>query len=53
MNTAKEERKITFDKFAERTGGFTKYKDVVTKTESEIKEFTLGSYKTVVLELMK
>ena len=53
MNTAKDDRKITFDKYAERTGGFTKYKDVVTKTESELKEFTLGSYKTVVLELMK
>ena len=53
MNTAKDDRKITFDNYAERTGGFTKYKDVVTKTESELKEFTLGSYKTVVLELMK
>ncbi len=53
MNTAKEDRKITFDKYAERINGFTKYKDAVSKTESELKEFTLGSYKTVVLELMK
>ena len=53
MNTAKEDRKITLDKYAERTGGFTKYKDVVSKTETELKEFTLGSYKTVVLELVK
>ncbi len=53
MNTSKEEKKVSFDKFAERTKGFVKYKDVISKTESEIKELTIGSYKTVVLELLK
>jgi glycosidase len=53
MNTAKEDKQVVFDKYAERTNGFTKYKDVILKTETDLKEFTLGSYKTVVLELMK
>jgi len=53
MNTSKKEKRISFTPFAERTNGFTKYKDVITKTESELKEFSLGSYKTVVLELLK
>jgi neopullulanase len=53
MNTSKEEKKITFDKYAERTNGFTKYKDVISKNVNDIAAFTLGSYKTVVLELVK
>jgi neopullulanase len=53
MNTSKEDKKISFDKYAERTNGFTKYTDVISKNISELKEFTLGSYKTAVLELMK
>jgi neopullulanase len=53
MNTAKEERKISFGRFTERTNGFTKYKDVVSKAEGGLNEITLGTYKTVVLELMK
>ncbi|MGG9962944.1 alpha-amylase family glycosyl hydrolase [Ferruginibacter sp. SUN106] len=53
MNTSKTDKKISFEKFAERTTGFTKYKDVLTKTESELKEFNLGTYQTVVLELLK
>ncbi len=53
MNTSKEEKKISFGRFAERTGGFMKYKDVILKNVSDIKDFSLGSYKTVVLELMK
>ncbi len=53
MNTSKEDKKITFDKYAERTNGFTKYKDVISKNVSDMAAFNLGSYKTVVLELMK
>jgi glycosidase len=53
MNTAKEDKKITFDKYGERTAGFTKYKDILTKSEAALSEFTLGSYKTAVLELIK
>lgn len=53
MNTAKEDRKINFEKYSERTKGFTKYKEVISKTGAALNEFTLGSYKTVVLELEK
>ena len=53
MNTSKEDKKISFDKYAERTNGFTKYTDVVSKNVSEFKDFIVGSYKTVVLELNK
>ncbi|GAB2807445.1 alpha-amylase family glycosyl hydrolase [Ferruginibacter profundus] len=53
MNTGKTDKKISFEKYTERTNGFTKYKDVLTKTESELKAFTLGTYKTAVLELFK
>lgn len=52
-NTAKEEKKISFERFAERTKGFTKYKDVISKSVADLKEFTLGSYQTKVLELIK
>jgi neopullulanase len=53
MNTSKEDKKITFDKYAERTNGFTKYKDIISKNTSDMAAFNLGSYRTVVLELMK
>jgi len=53
MNTAKEEQKINFQKFAERTAGFTKCSNVVTKEAHDLKGITLGSYKTIVLELLK
>jgi neopullulanase len=53
MNTSKEEKKINFDKYAERTASFTKYKDVILKNTSDMAVFNLGSFKTVVLELMK
>ena len=53
MNTSKTDKIISFEKFAERTSGFTKYLDVITKEKNTMKDFTLGSYKAVVLELMK
>ncbi|MEO8771596.1 MAG: alpha-amylase family glycosyl hydrolase [Ferruginibacter sp.] len=53
MNTSKTEQKITLDKYSERTNGFTKYKDVITKSTGPLIEFNLGSYKTVVYELLK
>ena len=51
MNTSKTDKIISFNKFAERTNGFTTATDVLTKNKTAIKDFTLGSYKTVVLEL--
>jgi neopullulanase len=53
LNTAKTEKKLRFEKFAERTAGFTKYKDVVTGSTGELNELTLGSYKAAVIELAK
>ena len=53
MNTSKSTRKINLNRFDERTTGFSNYYDVITKTTSLLKEFELGSYKTVVYELRK
>ena len=52
-STAKEEKKISFERFTERTKGFGKYKNVITQTEGNIKEITLGAYQTAVLELLQ
>lgn len=53
MNTSKTEKKINLDKFTGRANGFTQYKDVITKSTGPLTEFNLGSYKTVVYELLK
>ena len=51
MNTAKTDKVISFEKYPERTMGFTQYTDVISKEKTAMKDFTLGSYKAVVLEL--
>jgi glycosidase len=53
MNTAKEEKKVDFNKYRERAKGFTKFVDVINKNKSELKDFIIGSYKTAVFELKK
>ncbi|MEI7736311.1 MAG: alpha-amylase family glycosyl hydrolase [Ferruginibacter sp.] len=53
MNTAKEEKKVHLEKYAERLNGFIKYKDVISKEELELKDIMIGSYKMLVLELKK
>lgn len=53
MNTSKSDKTISFEKFAERTGGFARFRNVLTKQTAGKNDFTLGSYKTVVLELLK
>ena len=53
MNTSKEEKTIKLDRYSERINGFTQYKDVITKATGSLTEFKLGSYKTVVYELVK
>ena len=53
MNTSKTDKTISFSKYAERTNGFTQATNIITNTKTDLKEFTLGSYKTVVLELGK
>lgn len=53
MNTAKTEKKISITDYPERTNGFTQFSNVVTGESGELKDFSLGSYQAVVLELKK
>ena len=53
MNTSKSDKVISYGKYAERTTGFATATDIITKNKTDLKDFTLGSYKTVVLELRK
>jgi glycosidase len=53
MNTSKTEKNISFADYAERTNGFAGFSNVTTKEKGVIKDFKLGSYQTVVLELLK
>ncbi|MEO6732352.1 MAG: alpha-amylase family glycosyl hydrolase [Ferruginibacter sp.] len=53
MNTAKTDKTISFAKYAQRTAGFSQYMDIINKEKSGLKDLTVGSYKTVVLELIK
>jgi glycosidase len=53
MNTSKLEKNISFNKFEERTNGFSKYKNVLTNEMGSMIDFKLGSYQTIVLELIK
>ncbi len=53
MNTAKTEKKISVANYVEKTGGFTRFKNVLSKETGNLADFNLGSYKTVVYELIK
>ncbi len=53
MNTSKVEKTISFTNYEERTNGFSSYENVISKTTSSLKDFSLGTYQTVVLELRK
>jgi hypothetical protein len=53
MNTSKSEKIISFNKFEERTKGFSKYKNVINNNMGSMTDFKLGSYHTIVLELVK
>jgi hypothetical protein len=53
MNTSKTEKNISFNKFEERTSGFSKYKNVITNDMGSMTDFKLGSYQSIVLELVK
>ena len=53
MNTAKEAKKITPAKYAERTSGFTKLKDVITGKPIGLQDFTVDGMTTGVYELSK
>ena len=53
MNTSKTDKTISFSKYAERATGFTQSTDILKKTKTDLKDFKLGTYNTVVLELTK
>lgn len=53
MNTAKTEKAISIKDYAERTNGFSNFTNVVTNEKGPLKDFSLGSYQAVVLELTK
>lgn len=53
MNTAKENKTIALKRFEERTKGFSKMKNIITGTVSDLKDFNLDSYKSSVFELIK
>ena len=53
MNTAKKEKKITPEKFSERTNGFTKMKNIFTGTISPLKDFSMDAKESGVYELIK
>ena len=52
MNTDTKERKLNFEKFSERTNGFTGGKDIVSGTKIG-KEFSMASMTMQVIELTK
>ena len=53
MNTSKMEKNISFNNYQERTGSFSKYKNILTNEMGSMADFKLGSYQTVVFELIK
>jgi glycosidase len=53
MNTSKMEKNISFNNYQERTGSFSKYKNILTSEMGSMIDFKLGSYQSVVLELIK
>ena len=53
MNTAKETKMVSLKIFEERTKGFSKMQNINTGVISDLKDFTLNSYGSSVLELVK
>ena len=53
MNTAKDTKTISPNKYAERTKGFTKMKDVITAKTIGLQDFTIDAMTTGIYELIK
>lgn len=53
MNTSKEEKTVKPADYAERTAGFTQYKDIISKSTGALTDFKVGSYQAVAYELLK
>ncbi|MEP7255032.1 MAG: glycoside hydrolase family 13 protein [Ferruginibacter sp.] len=53
MNTAKEKKNINVKRFIERTNGFSKMKNIFSKEVTDLNDFSLDSYNSVIYELEK
>jgi len=53
MNTAKENKTVNLERFEERTKGFSKMKNILSGTVTEIKDVDLATYRSAVFELLK
>ncbi len=53
LNTSKENKNISIQTYAERTAGFTKMRNVITGSVSDLKDFALEAQGSGVWELLK
>ena len=53
INTSKEEKKVLFNNYAERTNTFTNWKDVMNGDTGNISSFAMKSMEAKVIELKK
>jgi glycosidase len=53
MNTTKEKKNINISRFAERTRGFSKMKNVLSDQENSLSDFSVLPWETVIFELMQ
>jgi glycosidase len=53
MNTAKEKKNVSLKRFAERTNGFSKMKDIIQGDITDLKDFELNTKETRVFVLLK
>ncbi len=53
MNTAKEDKKISIEKYGERTKGFSKMKNVLTGKQAELVDFSVNAKTDGVYELLR
>ncbi|MCW5917888.1 MAG: cyclomaltodextrinase C-terminal domain-containing protein, partial [Ferruginibacter sp.] len=52
MNTSKEEKNISLDRFTERTNGFSKMKNIITGEIYPLGKISLKTYQSAVFELL-
>jgi len=53
MNTSKQEKKVTIEKYTERTNGFSKMKNIFTGKITALKDFSTDAKESGVYELIK
>ena len=53
MNTAKEQKNIVMSKYSERTNGFTKMKNIITGSVTDLRDISIEAKTSDVYELIK